>query len=197
MSEQFKQRLTKRYERDPRWKRLLDVIRRNDRLKENAGALPFNEDEESLIPYVDLDYGLRLCVPNYDGLIEDVSRLTYDEMRHPGYHRTHKRLTQGLYIQHLPARLHEYLRHWPVCQLNQTLRHKPYGALQPIISPSKPFHTISIDFIVALPESSEGLNCVLSITDKDSERITFVARKDTYKARDWAVGLLQQLDVAG
>lgn len=48
-----------------------------------------------------------------------------------------------------------------------------------------------------MPESRESLNCVLSVTDKYNKRITFVAGKDTYKASDWAQGLLQQLDVTG
>ena len=38
---------------------------------------------------------------------------------------------------------------------------------------------------------------MLSVTDKFNKRITFVVGKDTWKTRDWAKGLLQQLDVAG
>lgn len=123
--------------------------------------------------------------------------MIHDDLGHPEYHRSHERLTQGLYIHRLSTKLHEYLRHCPTCQLHQTPRHKPYGSLQPIITPPSPFYTITIDFILALPESSEGLNCALSVTDKFSKRIIFVPGKDTWKAKEWAKGLIQQLDVAG
>lgn len=75
-------------------------------------------------------------------------------------------------------------------------RHKPYGDLQPIINPPSPFYTVTIDFILALPESTEGFNCTLSVTDKFSKRITFVPGMDTWKAMDWVKGFVQQLDVA-
>lgn len=118
-------------------------------------------------------------------------------MGHPGYHRSHERLTQSLYIHRLSPKLHDYLRHCPVCQLNQTPRHKPYGNLKPIITLPTPFYTITIDFILALPETKDRYNTTLSVTDKFSKRVTFVAGKDTWKASDWTTGLLQQLDIAG
>lgn len=60
------------------------MIRNSERLKDNAATLPFDKDEEGLIEYHDPDFDPRLCVPNYDGLIEDVFRLTHDEMGYPG-----------------------------------------------------------------------------------------------------------------
>lgn len=198
LSGDFKKRLIEGYETDPRWKRILDVLRRNQTLKnEDAATLPFERNKEGLIHYRDPEYGPRLCVPDYDGLTKEVFQLTHDEMGHPGYHRTHERLTQGLYLHKLSSKLHDYIRHCPVCQLNQTPRHKPYGNLQPIITPPVPFYMITIDFILALPESKDGWNCVLSVTDKFSKRITFVPGKNTWKTADWARSLLQQLDIAG
>lgn len=136
-------------------------------------------------------------MPDHDGFIKEVFSLIHDDLGHPGYHRSDEHLRQGLYLHRLSAKLHDYIRHCPICQLNQTPKHKPYGSLQPILTPPTLFYTITIDFILALPETNDGLNCALSITDKFSKRITFVTGKDTWKAKDWARGLLQQLDVVG
>ena len=146
---------------------------------------------------MDPELSPSLYISDHDGLIKQVFQLAYDELGHPGYHRAHEQLTQGLYIRWLSTQLHEYLRHCPVCQLHQTPHHRPYGNMQPILSPPTPFYTISIDFIFLLPETSEGFNCVLSITDKFSKRITFTPGKDSWRTNDWAKAMLQQLDIAG
>ena len=198
LSDDFKRRLIDGYDADPRWKRIVDVLQINESLKvEDATTLPFERDDDSLVYYKDPDYGQRLCLPDHDRLIKQVFELIHDELDHLGYHRSHERITQGLYIHRLSTKLHEYLRHCTVCQLHQTPRHKPYGNLQPIITPPSPFYTITIDFILAIPESTEGFNCALSIIDKFSKRITFVPGMDTWRAKDWAKGLVQQLDIAG
>lgn len=77
----------------------------------------------------------------------------------------------------------------------QTRRHKPYGDLQPIDGPPAPFHTITIDFILALRTTVEGYNCIMSVTDKYSKRITMIARKDTYGAKEWASRMVLHLFV--
>ena len=185
LSKDFRTRLIEGYDADPRWKRIVDMLETNENLKEDdATSLPFERDDNGLIHYLDPEYGSHLCIPDYDNLIKEVFQLDHDELGYPGYHRSHERLIQGLYIHRLPAKLHEYLRHCPTCQLHQTPRHKPYGSLQPTITPPSPFYTITIDFILALPESSEGWNYALSVTDKVSKRVTFVAGKDTWTAKD-------------
>lgn len=198
MSKAFKKQLVDGYEADPWWKRIVDVLEANAKLnQDDSTTLPFDRHENGLIYYMDLDHGRRLCIPNHDNLIKDVFQLIHNKLGHRGYHRCHQRITQGLYIHRLATKLHDYLRHCPTRQLNQTPRHRPYGSLQPIITPPSPFYTITIDFILALPESNEELNCALSVTDKFSKRITFMPKIDTWKAKDWAKNLLQQLDVAG
>ena len=82
-----------------------------------------------------------------------IFQLTYDEMGYPSYAKTHERLTYGLYIRSMSKKLHEFIKHCPQCQVNQTPRHRPYGLFQPNFSPARPFHALIIDFILTLPES--------------------------------------------
>ena len=178
MNPDFRQRLLQGYE-EPRWARVLRMVRDNE--GENGTRLPYRI-VDCLLYFDDDEKGLRLCIPT--AMEAEVFKLAHDEMGHPGYARTHEKLTQGLYIFNMATKLHEFIRHCPHCQLNQTLRHRPYGSLQPILSPARPFHTITIDFTLGLPTSTEGFDCILSITDKFSKAVTFIPGKTTWSGKE-------------
>ena len=67
--------------------------------------------------------------------------------------------------------------------------------MQPIYNPPIPFHTLTIDFILAMPLTPEGIDCAMSVTCKFSKRNTFVPGKTTWKAAEWAAALPKQLQL--
>ena len=81
----------------------------------------------------------------------------------------------------MAKKLHEFIRHCPDCQMNQTPRHRPFGALQPIFSPARPFYILTVDFILALPklQEPEEYDCIISVTCKFSKAVTFILGKIT------------------
>lgn len=190
----FKKRVQEGYEQDRRWEKIRDTLGDNNTLGDNVVILPFVV-EDGLIYFKDpTDHRRRLCIPDFDGLIKEVFEMAHDEAGHPGYIRTHERITQTLFIQRLSQRLHDYLRHCPQCRLNQTPRHKPYGSLQPILTPPEPYYTVTIDFVLALPTFTlDRFDCLLTVTDKFSKRITLILGRETFKAKDWALALLDRL----
>ena len=133
----------------------------------------------------------RLCIPT--SCEEEVFRMTHDDQHHAGRHRCYQAISDVLYVPRLSRKLRRYLEHCPLCQLNQTKRHRPYGELVPITSPPTPFHTIAIDFIVALPGAYDAL---LTVTDKFSRRILLIVGHTTYGAEDWAPLFLDRLQLA-
>ena len=118
------------------------MVRDNDDLDENAVELAYKIVDD-LLYFDDDEKGLRLYIPS--AMEGEVFKLTHDEMDHPGYARTHERLTSNLYIFGLAIKLHEFIRHCPQCQVNQTPRHRPYGSLQPILTPARPVHILAVD----------------------------------------------------
>ena len=63
-----------------------------------------------------------------------------------------------------------------------------------IASLALPFHTIRIDFILALPISSpEQYNSILTVTDKFSKAKLLIPGRDDMTARQWANKLLTYL----
>ena len=63
----------------------------------------------------------------------------------------------------------------------------------PINSQSIPFHTLTLDFIVALPPSqrfahgSELFDSILTVTNKFTKAVRLIPGKDTYTAVDWVM----------
>ncbi len=197
MSSELKERILDGYKDDPDWTRLLEVLKNNDDAGEDAANLPFYRGTDGLIWRIDdvtSDHAFapeRLCVPN--ACVKDFFDTVHDKNGHIGRNKCHEIIARQWYIRGLDRRLREYLRHCPQCQLYQTPRHQPYGALQPILSPPAPYHTISMDFVLALPLTLEGYDCILTVTCKFSRKITLIPGKNTYSAEDWAGLLLTRL----
>ena len=126
----------------------------------------------------------RLCIPAL--LEQEIFQLAHDQTHHGGFHRTYDRIAPSVYIHQLAKRLRTYISHCPECQLNQTKRHLAYGELSPVVTPAIPFHTIAMDWIVALPVTKAGFNQLLTITCKFTKRILLIAGKDTWKTPEWA-----------
>jgi len=194
MSDSFRQRLLDGHQQDPYYDRIIGILDANDDLAEqDRTTIPFMRDENSLIWHTGID-ALRLCIPQ--SLIGDVLRIAHTNVGHPGAARTFERAASLWYIRRLSWHVRDFLQHCLECLVYQTRRHQPYGSLQPIQSPNVPFHTITIDFILALPKLKEGFDCARSITCKFSKRITLIPGKSSWNAKEWAGVLLDRLWIA-
>lgn len=148
---------------------------------------------EELIYHIELGTSKeRLCI--LKSLMSEVFKLAHNDVFHMGYHRAYNAIAKGLYIKRLAHHLKQYIAFCPECRVNQTTRHAPYESMMPITSPPLPFHTICMDFILALPASSrEGFNCILTVTDKFSKEKLLIPGREDMSAKDWATRLLDYL----
>jgi hypothetical protein len=60
-----------------------------------------------------------------------------------------------------------------LCLHTKTQHHAPYGELQPLPVPPEWWDTISMDFIMELPES-QGFNAIMVVVDLVAKRAHFV-----------------------
>jgi hypothetical protein len=131
--------------------------------------------------------GLRLCIP--EGMHKDMLHIAHDNQAHAGIEHTYTTLRDHFYLRQMGSAVRSYVSNCPQCLTKKTMRHKPYGRLQIIEAPHKPFHTVTIDFIVKLPLSKSAndvYDTILTITDKLSRAVIFVAGKETWNAPEWA-----------
>jgi hypothetical protein len=109
----------------------------------------------------------------------------HDRNTHTGFRKAYHELRQNYYIKNLSKSLQSYISTCPSCQQNSTLRHKPYGQLQPIQTPDSLFQMVSLDLIVKLPESkASGLSydSLMTITDKFTKMVTLILSCENWNA---------------
>lgn len=191
-SAQFLSEIAENY--DQRCKQLIEDVRINDDLpRDNQAVLPFKVVEGHLY-FDNRELGPRLVIPK--AMAKALFKSAHDDLGHLGYERIHERLCQNFYIFRISTLLREYISHCAECQSRRTPRHRPYGSLQPILSPPRPFHTLAMDFILALPSSvPDRYDCALTVTNKFSKAITIIPGQVTYSAVQWAVPLLERLQL--
>ena len=79
----------------------------------------------------------------------------------------------------------DYVKTCAVCQRSKAKRHRPYGELQPLPFPDKPWQEISMDFITDLPPSKRGgsvYDAILVIVDRYSKMNLYVPTTKTCTA---------------
>jgi hypothetical protein len=194
MDSGFKKALMDGYESDPHWKDILMAVQKNLAKDEaDRTELPYEIDDGLLYSVNHLDER-RLVIP--DSQVAEIFKHAHDNANHAGFRRAFENL-HGITIRRMRRQLEDYIRACPHCKANQTRRHKPYGDLQPIMAPPIPFHTICIDFILALPVSVEGFDAALTCTDKFTKSVEIIPGKSTWSANEWGAAVANRLLLVG
>ena len=79
----------------------------------------------------------------------------------------------------------KYVTGCDMCQWMKNRPQQPYGPLQPNEVPEGPWEIITIDLIVALPES-DGYDAICVIVDRLTKRAHFYAITVDFSAKDLA-----------
>ena len=153
-----------------------------------------SSSSEDLIYHIDrVTENQRLCISS--ALVKEILHLTH-ENDHPRFQRCYEIVSASWYIRGLFNLLREFIRHYPKCQVLQIRRHQSYESLSPIESPFIPFHTLTLNFILALSTSEEdNYDTILSITDKFIKRTTDIQGKFIWNTAQWAEALINRLEL--
>jgi hypothetical protein len=145
------------------------------------------------------DKRLRLVLSSRE-LRKQQLATAHDET-HCGFCRTFKRLS-SFYWPSMAKDIAAYLAHCPACLVNKPARHKPYGKLSPISSPSEPFDTITIDLITDLPPcardgAADLFDTIMTITDKFSKAVRFIPGRKDWSAVSWSTQFYEDVVLNG
>ena len=69
--------------------------------------------------------------------------------------------------------------HCQQCQVNKAERHKVGGLLQPLEIPEGKWESISMDFIVGLPNTQRGHDAIWVVVDRLTKMAKFIPTKTT------------------
>ncbi|SPC66389.1 related to pol protein [Ustilago sp. UG-2017b] len=86
----------------------------------------------------------------------------------------------------MTAWIADYVASCPVCTRYKAPRHRPYGLLQPLATPDRPWGSISLDFIEGLPPSRK-YDSILVIVDRLTKFAILAPTYKTVTAKQTAV----------
>lgn len=135
-----------------------------------------------------LDDGLifyegRIVVPGDDNIKRDILARCHDDPTagHFGIFKTCELVSRSFHWPKLRKFVKRYVSSCDTCQRSKTSRHKPYGLLQSLPVPELPWSSISMDFIVQLPES-KGHTAILVVVDRLTKMAHFIPTSDDVDA---------------
>uniref|UniRef100_A0A0G4F962 Integrase zinc-binding domain-containing protein n=1 Tax=Chromera velia CCMP2878 TaxID=1169474 RepID=A0A0G4F962_9ALVE len=92
---------------------------------------------------------------------------------HLAIEKTYLRLIEDFYWPNMFSSVAAYIPRCDACLQNKQANQKPFGLLQPLPIPARPYDSVSIDFIYALPRvhfQGEWVDSVLTVVDRLSKR---------------------------
>ena len=137
------------------------------------------EVKSSLFTLVDgvLHFQKRIIVPS--SLKARILKSFHDTPTsgHQGVDRTLEKLKRYYWWPNMSKDVHNYVLSCEICSWSKIRRHKPYGKIQPLPIPTKPWEIIGVDFMVSLP-TSQGCTCIMIVSDHLTKMIHLVPCSD-------------------
>jgi len=100
---------------------------------------------------------------------------------HPRCWKTLKLVSWNYWWPQMSRYIGQYVSTCDLCLQTKPWRHSPVGELQPLPVPDTQWNTLSVDFVVELPESS-GHGAVMMVVDAVSKRVHFIPTDITVTA---------------
>ena len=145
----------------------------------------FFRDDKGLLFFRDADYQPRLCVPlSQRRLVMEESHEQAFEGAHQGVEKLWQKLSGKFYWKRMKADLTKFVQTCDVCQKTKPSNFNRYGYLIPNPIPSRPYQSISMDFIVHLPWS-EGFNAIHVTVDRLTKHGIFTPTTTGLNAEDF------------
>ena len=118
--------------------------------------------------------------------------------RHPGQDKTLEKIQRNYHFNRMKCKVTEFIRNCEQCMKNKPSRHKPYGQAQQIDLPKALWETITMDFVVKLPKSTDPAtkvvyDSILVVVDKLTKYTHLVLWKESETVNKLTSVLLKKL----
>jgi hypothetical protein len=110
-------------------------------------------------------------------------------LAHLGPSKTLVYLRENIWWKEIAGDVKAFCESCPTCQTSKPTNHQPYGLLEPLEVPTRPWEMIGVDFVGPLPESKtlNGVfDMILVAIDHLTAMVHLASTKQTYHARDIA-----------
>uniref|UniRef100_A0A8C6L3L3 Gypsy retrotransposon integrase-like protein 1 n=1 Tax=Nothobranchius furzeri TaxID=105023 RepID=A0A8C6L3L3_NOTFU len=111
---------------------------------------------------------------------------------HPGVGRTVSLIRRFFWWPSLFKDVRSYINACHVCARNKSSNQPPYGLLNPLPIPSRPWSHIALDFVTGLPPS-RGFNVILTVIDRFSKACHLIPLKTLPSSAETATLLVKHV----
>jgi RNase H-like domain found in reverse transcriptase/Reverse transcriptase (RNA-dependent DNA polymerase)/Integrase zinc binding domain/Chromo (CHRromatin Organisation MOdifier) domain len=142
---------------------------------------PFSMREDLVL------YNGLIYIPENDDIKLQILQQCHDSPTagHLGQAKTLELVSRNYYWPRMRPYVNDYIRSCDMCARNKAPRHKPHGTLRPLPIPPASWSSVSMDFIVELPESN-GFNAILVCVDRLTKMAHFCPTTTNVTAEDTA-----------
>ena len=150
----------------------------------NAG--PWSVDDRDA-----LLYHKSLYVPEDSALKQELLVKYHDDplAGHFGYEKTVELIRRWYNWPGLTTEIRDYINTCDVCQRVKVYRHKPYGKMQLLPKPIRPWEEITVDFIIGFPPSKTYNNMfdtILVVVDRFTKIARYIPCRKNLIAKEFA-----------
>lgn len=151
----------------------LDIKQRvnDDKFKVEEGLLYFEE---------------RLYIPGGPTRLRVLqARHDFPAAGHFGFNKTLELISRDFWWPKMWKDVKEFVLSCDICSRSKNPRHRPYGLLQPLPIPCRPWSSVSMDFITDLPPSN-SFDSIFVVVDRLTKMAHFIPCKKTSSSEDTA-----------
>eukprot|EP00983_Pelagomonas_calceolata_P001983 66871-Pelagomonas_calceolata.AAC.1 len=129
----------------------------------------------------------KVAVPNVPELKRKLLSLCHVSLMsgHPGVAKTMHLVARQSYWPGMWSDVADYVRHCESCQRNKASTLKKAGKLQPLSIPGRRWESVSMDFIVKLPNSTRGYDAILVFVDRLTKMVRLVPTTESTSAAEF------------
>ena len=162
---------------DPKWLATKEAVKS----KQDGADSQFEIEDDLLM------WKKRWYIPNNIELKNMILHDNHDSniAGHFGTYKTLERLKHNYHWHKMEEDVKDYVRTCDTCQRDKPSRHRRYGELEPLEVPYRPWSSISMDWIIELPESN-GYTQIWVIVDRFTKMAHLVPLPTNTSAKDLA-----------
>jgi hypothetical protein len=136
----------------------------------------------------------KIYVPNDRDLRRRIVKQHHDTciVGHAGRFKTLKLVSRNYWWPQMSCYISIYVKHCDLCNRTKVQRQRPIGELHPSETPEALWETISVDFIVELPES-HGYDTIMCVVDSLTKRAHFIPTHTTINTEGTALLFLKEV----
>jgi hypothetical protein len=131
----------------------------------------------------------QVVVPDHCDLLKrDIMEAFRDtpSAGHYGIAKTCKAIQKLFFWTSMREDVARYVTNRVGCARNKARRHAPYGRLQTIPVPEKPWYSVSMDLIIKMPVTARGHDSICVFVDRLTKMVHFVPCKEKLSAKGFA-----------